>query len=234
MSDLVSDPQVLEALAGEYVLGTLDSAERAQAQELLHDNPDFAARVKVWERRLSELHLMVEAVEPDSTIWERIQPKPPETPQDAWSAEQDLTEVPPPLVEQLEHDRPEHVLPEHQAVQDGRPQEASERFESAVAAIVQEASAEERLAPSEVSLPPRETIGTPAPSAPARVRQELPRKAAVGRELVFWRALALSLALVILMAAGLVAAWRLAADRVPAALQPPALLRLVGIEVAPA
>jgi hypothetical protein len=31
--------------------------------------------VRIWERRLGELHLMVEAVEPDQQLWARIRPK---------------------------------------------------------------------------------------------------------------------------------------------------------------
>ena len=54
-----------DALAGEYVLGTLDANERAAAQGLLAANSEFAAKVRLWERRLGELHLMVEPVEPE-------------------------------------------------------------------------------------------------------------------------------------------------------------------------
>jgi len=61
-----------ELLAAEYVLGTLDADERAQAQALIGINPDFAAVVRYWERRLGELHLMVETVEPSDAVWERI------------------------------------------------------------------------------------------------------------------------------------------------------------------
>src|SRR5262245_55357017 len=61
-----------ELLAAEYVLGTLDADERAQAQALLGINPAFAAVVKHWERRLGELHLMVETVEPSDEVWQRI------------------------------------------------------------------------------------------------------------------------------------------------------------------
>ena len=38
----------LEALAGEYVLGTLSAAERLEAQTLLAQNADFAAAVDLW------------------------------------------------------------------------------------------------------------------------------------------------------------------------------------------
>ena len=77
MSEVVNggDP---DALAAEFVLGTLDSDERAHAQSLLGADEEFQAKVKVWERRLGELHLMVEPVEPDGQIWERIKAKMPQ------------------------------------------------------------------------------------------------------------------------------------------------------------
>ena len=70
-----------EALAAEYVLGTLDSHERALARTLLTDEA-FAAKVRLWERRLGELHLMVEPVEPDAQIWPRIKGRMYEPPPD--------------------------------------------------------------------------------------------------------------------------------------------------------
>src|SRR5580704_6267389 len=53
-----------DALAAEYVLGTLAADEREQAEALLVIDPGFAEIVRVWERRLGELNVMVEAVEP--------------------------------------------------------------------------------------------------------------------------------------------------------------------------
>jgi anti-sigma-K factor RskA len=71
MSRIMSELDQNDALAAEYVLGTLDSHERALARTLLTDEA-FAAKVRRWERRLGELHLMVEPVEPDAKIWPRI------------------------------------------------------------------------------------------------------------------------------------------------------------------
>jgi hypothetical protein len=67
-----------DALAAEYVLGTLETDERSAAQDLLAKDEGFATKVKVWERRLGELHLMVEPVEPEPDIWQRIKAKLPE------------------------------------------------------------------------------------------------------------------------------------------------------------
>jgi len=71
MPDVMNEDD-LDALAAEYVLGTLDMDERTRAQLLLGVDQGFAANVRVWERRLGELHLMVEAVEPDAPVWERV------------------------------------------------------------------------------------------------------------------------------------------------------------------
>ena len=74
----MSELDYTDALAAEYVLGTLDFEERMQARTLLDADEAFAAKVKLWERRFGELHLMVEPVEPDAAIWARIKAKVPE------------------------------------------------------------------------------------------------------------------------------------------------------------
>jgi anti-sigma-K factor RskA len=61
-----------DALAAEYVLGTLGRDEREQAAALLAIDTGFAAVVRSWERRLGELNVMVEAVEPPPRTWEKI------------------------------------------------------------------------------------------------------------------------------------------------------------------
>ena len=72
-------------LAAEYVLGTLDAAEREQAEAYLGSDPAFAALVQDWERRLGELHAMVDPVPPPPELWMAIQGRladvapPPET-----------------------------------------------------------------------------------------------------------------------------------------------------------
>jgi anti-sigma-K factor RskA len=61
-----------DALAAEYVLGTLSAAERDEAEALLGRDAGFAETVRLWEHRLGELNVMVEAVEPPPDLWERI------------------------------------------------------------------------------------------------------------------------------------------------------------------
>lgn len=60
------------ALAAEYALGTLSADERAQVELTMAANPDFAAMVEGWERRLAALHQMVGPIEPPPEVWERI------------------------------------------------------------------------------------------------------------------------------------------------------------------
>ena len=61
-----------EMLAAEYALGTLDAAERDEAQSLMASNPAFLALVQRWEKRLGELHQMIAPVEPPADLWPRI------------------------------------------------------------------------------------------------------------------------------------------------------------------
>jgi hypothetical protein len=71
MSNFLIDEDT-DLLAAEFVLGTLDSAERANAHNLLRIDHTFIAMVRIWERRFGELHLMVEPVDPDPGILRRI------------------------------------------------------------------------------------------------------------------------------------------------------------------
>lgn len=61
-----------EGLAAEYVLGTLDADERAEADALLRVDAEFATVVRQWERRLGELNVMVAPVEPPVPVWDKI------------------------------------------------------------------------------------------------------------------------------------------------------------------
>jgi anti-sigma-K factor RskA len=72
-----------DSLAAEYVLGTLTADERDQAEALLAIDPGFAEIVQLWERRLGELNVMVEAVEPPPDLWDKIQSELPHIEQPA-------------------------------------------------------------------------------------------------------------------------------------------------------
>jgi anti-sigma-K factor RskA len=60
-----------DGLAAEYVLGTLDAAERSRAEALLRTDTAFAAAVNSWERRLEPL-LDVAPVRPPSDILDEV------------------------------------------------------------------------------------------------------------------------------------------------------------------
>jgi hypothetical protein len=94
MHDIVKDED-LSALAAEYVIGTLDPDERTRANVLLEVDEGFRALVRAWERRLGELHLMVEPVEPNGRIWERVRGR---LGLRAAEAPPPFTPVPPPFV----------------------------------------------------------------------------------------------------------------------------------------
>jgi anti-sigma-K factor RskA len=89
----MSELDYTEALAAEYVLGTLDFEERTRARALLDADEAFAAKVELWERRFGELHHMVEPVEPEAAIWARIKAKMPDARQ---KMQPPAPEVPPP------------------------------------------------------------------------------------------------------------------------------------------
>ena len=91
----MSELDYTDALAAEYVLGTLDFEERMQARALLDADEAFAAKVELWEHRFGELHLMVEPVEPEAAIWARIKAKVPEARQ---KMQPPAAEVPPPAL----------------------------------------------------------------------------------------------------------------------------------------
>jgi anti-sigma-K factor RskA len=62
----------LDALAGEFVLGTLTAEERETVGQLAANDPGFAGRIATWERRLGTLEQMVEAIDPPTEVWEHI------------------------------------------------------------------------------------------------------------------------------------------------------------------
>jgi hypothetical protein len=235
---MTGDSSHTDALAAEYVLGTLDSDERSQAQALLAADESFVAKVKQWERRLGELHLMVEPVEPDGKIWDRIKTKVPAVPP---SPEIKLPETP---AEQVAEPA---AAP---AAADGKAAEPTETPTEASPAIVPEAPAspspEAAPAASDTSWAPKlgARAPSPAPAAPPPTAPVLtpgatrapsvspPDEAAARGAVGPWRALAMLMMLVVIAVLGLVAAWRFVPEHVPAALQPAELMRHVGVSIA--
>jgi anti-sigma-K factor RskA len=60
-------------LAAEYVLGSLDAAERQEAERRIATVPEFAALVRDWEQRLGPLQGRIRPVEPPPGLFKRIE-----------------------------------------------------------------------------------------------------------------------------------------------------------------
>ena len=68
-----SEPDDMEARAGEYVLGTLDFAERREIATRRHVDPRLDAAIRAWEQRLAPLNDLVPEVAPPREVWHRIE-----------------------------------------------------------------------------------------------------------------------------------------------------------------
>jgi anti-sigma-K factor RskA len=69
----MSDPEDIETLAGEYVLGTLDATERAAVAARRLREPELDAAILAWERRLAPLDESAPLVEPPAGLFSRIE-----------------------------------------------------------------------------------------------------------------------------------------------------------------
>jgi anti-sigma-K factor RskA len=68
----LTNPQLRNLLAAEYVLGTLRGAARARFQSLLKYDADLRLIVANWETRLTPLALAARDIAPPKRVWERI------------------------------------------------------------------------------------------------------------------------------------------------------------------
>ncbi|MET1114559.1 MAG: anti-sigma factor [Comamonas sp.] len=66
------EAQQLQALAGEYVLGTLSQQERREVETQLPGNPALREAVAAWEQRFVPLLSLVEPVAPPEHLWARV------------------------------------------------------------------------------------------------------------------------------------------------------------------
>ena len=71
MSDASNEE--LQALAGEYVLGTLSAQQRLDVERRLPAEPALRAAVDAWEQRLLPLTALAEPVTPSAGLWSRIE-----------------------------------------------------------------------------------------------------------------------------------------------------------------
>jgi hypothetical protein len=258
--DVIAAPDT-DVLAGEYVLGTLDPDERAAAHDLIAADGAFAAKVKVWERRLGELHLMVEPIEPEGDVWPRIKarlPEPEPQPEPAITLpEFNLELEPEPEPKEARAAEPELPRPfpfEPTATPEPADGPADESATPSVEHVAENGKAAEASPPDVIELPSREpaasepAVAKPAPpeppvaEAPVKPPATAPKPVAatleieqklrsVRRHLAGWRVLAAVMALALVALGALVAVWRYAPERVPPALRPVALMRFAGISV---
>ncbi len=72
MSGATGEDPDIDALAGEYVLGVLDEAERRDVRVRSRREPALAEAIAAWERRLAPLAEAVAPVRPPPALWDRI------------------------------------------------------------------------------------------------------------------------------------------------------------------
>lgn len=69
----MTSPEEIDALAGEYVLGTLDPAERVTVSARRMREPALDAAIRRWEQRLAPLDQTTPAVSPPDDLFARIE-----------------------------------------------------------------------------------------------------------------------------------------------------------------
>jgi anti-sigma-K factor RskA len=67
-----SNPQLRDALAAEYVIGTLRGRARARFEALMRYDPALRRLVAEWEARLTPLAGVAGEIAPPARLWERL------------------------------------------------------------------------------------------------------------------------------------------------------------------
>ena len=67
------EPQLLQRLAAEYVLGTLHGRARRRFERLMTDSHHVRAAVWRWEQQLSPLAQAAGSVQPRPRVWQQVQ-----------------------------------------------------------------------------------------------------------------------------------------------------------------
>lgn len=225
-----------DALAAEYVLGTLSAEERDQAEALISLDAGFEASVRQWERRLGELNVMVEAVEPRPEVWEKI--KTSIAPAQA-GGEAEMPRAEMPRAEGLATDQPSPL-----AVLDSKLSEAAAEIRS---------PPEMRMSAGETRTPPEESrtleLDTLA-DLPSQVASQLasqlsqqsasPRSVERSADVIYlarrvrrWRRLTLTVGAIAALLAVYVAVWQTAPQLIPLQLRPSASGMLARHDAAP-
>ena len=61
-----------DALAAEYVLGTLHGAARSRFKQLILQYPAIRESVELWEQHINALGKQIKPVAPDPVVWEKV------------------------------------------------------------------------------------------------------------------------------------------------------------------
>lgn len=67
------NPDLIDKLAGEYVLGTLRGLARKRFERLAADNATIRLHIREWEERLMTLSNALPDVEPPARVWRAIE-----------------------------------------------------------------------------------------------------------------------------------------------------------------
>ncbi len=65
--------RALDALAAEYVIGTMRGAARRRFERAIASEPLVASRVTYWQQRMNLKPSEVQAVQPSAAVWKRIE-----------------------------------------------------------------------------------------------------------------------------------------------------------------
>lgn len=71
--DLERHPDLIDRLAGEYVLGVLRGGARRRLEQLAGREPALRAAIDAWHARLAALPELARAVEPPASLWPSIE-----------------------------------------------------------------------------------------------------------------------------------------------------------------
>ena len=73
VTDFPTDPGELQALAGDYVIGTVDARMAARIEGALPTHAGLAAAVQGWETLLAPLSALAVPEAPPAGLWDRIE-----------------------------------------------------------------------------------------------------------------------------------------------------------------
>ena len=69
----IADSRFLDALCGEYLIGTLRGTARRRFERALENEPRVALRLKHWERTFAPRYSNMMDVQPSAGVWKRLE-----------------------------------------------------------------------------------------------------------------------------------------------------------------